>query len=102
MGPADDLLRDLRAQGHNHAEDAPVVHAGRGRHGKVSLQRAVHAGCRSVRAILLIWSTLLLILYNVMTLLAVGNYVQGRLRFAAWLCAAAVVMGLFVQIVRAF
>ena len=55
-----------------------------------------------MRAILLIWATLLLILYNVMTLLAVGNYVQGRLRFAAWVCAAAEVMGLFVQIVRAF
>lgn len=55
-----------------------------------------------MRALMLIWATLLLILYNVMTILAVGNYVQGRLRFAAWLCAAAVVMGLFVQIVRAF
>lgn len=55
-----------------------------------------------MRAILLIWATLLLILYNVMTLFAAGNYVLGRLRFAAWICAAAVVMGLFVQIVRAF
>lgn len=55
-----------------------------------------------MRAILLIWATLLLALYNVMMILAVGNYVQGRLRFAAWICASAVVMGLYVQIMRSF